>query len=265
MTQTIKPPVKVAPEASKGLVPVAAQETSTALAPEYTGTGSGTSLASLQYLGPKAKGERVEECKSAGVAVHTFYLKDSLGVVPLNPPRIFPIGDQTHVWVVFDDELNMLAAKGYVDGQSAPEPLNGMRWTEHVFGPCLVPNDDDTGLSPVIFSTNGALSRLWKKVNEAQSQCKGEGLGFGGRTPAHKAAVSCPSPIGRFVAKVKGKEVVPQPPKMKYNLGDADILPTTEKQRELVMGYLRAPGIAGLLSVYDRRKADIIKLINKGV
>lgn len=219
------------------------------------------SIASLQYFGPKAKGDRVDACKDAGIPYHEFYLKDSIGVMKLSPARIFPIANQFKAYVQLDDEMNVLAAKDWQ--REKPGDSNGMRWTEVIMGAVLVPNDDDTTLYPVVFTTHGAQGHLWKAIAEAQTQVSGKGAVFAARGVPHKESVKCKHETGRFVARIWGREEVAQGTKMKYNKGLSSIIPTNAKQHELVERFIDSGRALGLLAVYDRRVADLKNTITK--
>lgn len=274
-TQTAPTKPKEAPVTEKpiptGMVPVAdttPQQTGVAI-PEYDGEESGGSLASLLFYGRKAGAERAMACKAAGVPMFSFYLKDNLGVVKLTPPRIFVLGGQTACYATFDDKMKMTSAKPFTRDGTPPEGPLG-RYSEHRVGMVLVPNDDDTKLAMVVFSTNGPMCKLWEAVNNAQGQAKGAGLAFGGRSKDHKEAVACDCTQARFFAEISGIEKT-SPAGFVYNLGQADVKPTPAKLRDLVSGFLaehpakdQKYGIpSGLQAVYDRRVADIQQLIAK--
>lgn len=201
---------------------------------EDYGTDAGNT-AWLKFFGNKSK--VAEKVKPAGVKLNEFYYEDALGIIALDPCRVFAFHVLPHR-VILDGGGRVDVAAPY-----DKEPAEGdtRRWCERVLVALLVSHP--AGLQPALYAGVKAMCRPWEKaVGVAQGMRKNmpsreaEAEAVGKRGPLWEPASRAVSTYGRFVLKLWGKQVPPKnnPKGEPYNAAFCEILPPTEAE---VLGF----------------------------
>lgn len=202
---------------------LATTTTTAALSTYGTGSapsGNAGSIAWVKFLSNKAKGGVLEKTQPACVQTNEFYYEDDLGVVRLNPCRIFVL-DLFHHKGLLDEEGKLVSAR--------PNDFDtkGTRYADRTLA--LVLANHPAGLQPALMVTAKGLCRPWRKAESVIERLKDDAILLA--TPGYATAANAAAVTGRFVLTLTGgQEKGSAKGAMAYNVGYAAAGAPTEEE-----------------------------------
>lgn len=176
------------------------------------GTGNGgASIAWVKFLSDKAKGGVLAKTQPAGVQTNEFYYEDDLGVVRLDPCKVFVL-DVFHHKALLDGEGKMVSAR------PSDFDSTGTRYAERTLALVLVKHP--AGYQPALMITAKGLCRPWRKAESVYARLQDAAILAA--TPGYEAAKAAVHPTGRFTLTLTGgQEKGSGKGAMAYNVGYA--------------------------------------------
>lgn len=206
----------------------------------YGGDGGNAAVAWVQFYSDKTKGETLERCKAAGVKVNNFYYQDALGVLALDPFRVFLLDMFEHRAVLDGDGKLEFASPVGVDVMEG----DTRKWCDRITALLLVVHP--AGLQPATINVVKAMCRPFQKAKTSILGTVQNPAIVGARGEQWSAASKAVYPQGRFTLKLWGGQEPPKsnPKGPKFNAAYYEVVPPNEDE---VKGFNAFVSNAGMM------------------